>query len=148
MMPLGPQLGCCFPRKLALQTPLPGHPIIFQFNHGVPSGSTHRRSRRRQAIRMWKIRDVGWWDLRATGRSSGSLVLAAVIMVVLSCDSSLRHSRLVLPKQQPVTNQLQVKHCKRIALHLLTHMLPVFTTCITDMCGMFFTGLFPFVQVS
>ena len=23
-------------------------------------------------------------------------------------------------------NQLQVKHCKRIALHLLTHMLPIF----------------------
>ena len=46
------------------------------------------------------------------------------------------------------TNQLQVKHRKRIALHLLTHMLPVFTTHITHMCGMFFTCIFPFIQVS
>ena len=97
MMPLGPQLGCRFPRKLALQTPISGHPNISLFRRGVPCGSSRRRSRERQAIRMWKIRDVGCWDLRATGRSSGSSVLAAVIMVVLCCDSSLQHSRLVLP---------------------------------------------------
>ena len=48
-------------------------------------------------MRMWKIWDVDWWDLRATGQSSGFSVLAAVIMVVLCCDSSLQHSRLALP---------------------------------------------------
>ena len=148
MMPLGPQLGCRFPRKLVLQSPIPGHPNISLFCHGVPCGSSCRRNRERPSIRMWKIWDVGWWDLRATGRSSGSSVLAAVIMVVLCCDSSLRHSRLALPWQQPITNQLQVKHRKRIALHLLAHMLPVFTTRIRHMCGMVFTCIFFFIQVS
>ena len=48
----------------------------------------------------------------------------------------------------PVTNQLQIKHRKRITLHLLTHMLPVFTTYIAYMRGMFFTCIFFFIQVS
>ena len=60
-----------------------------------------------------------------------TLMLAAASRVVLCCDGSLQHSRLALPQQQAVTNQLQVKYCKWIALHLHTNMLPFFSICIT-----------------
>ena len=44
-------------------------------------------------------------------------MLAAVSMVVLCYNGSLQHSRLTLPQQHPITNQQQIKHRKRIALH-------------------------------
>ena len=67
---------------------------------------------------------------------------------MLQCCGSLQRSRLPLTEQQATANQLQLKQCKGIALHLRAMMSPLFPTGITYMHSMFFCCIRIFIQVS
>ena len=127
------------------QIPIAWHQISVRFDYVSPSGGTRRASKQRKWRWLCRIWNIFCTQLDGSTRFTDGCLMATCM---LQCCGSVQHSRLPLTKQQATTDQLQLKQCKGIALHLRATMNPLFPTGITYMHSMFFSGKRILIQVS
>ena len=95
-------------RNRVRQTPIVWHQISVRFNYVNPTDGIRRASRQRKQHWLCRIRNISCVLLRGSARFTDSWFRATCM---LRCCGSLKHSRLLLTKQQTTTNQLQLKRC-------------------------------------